>query len=209
MIKGTHENYERFNGEFGHLFYERPFSNYILRVEYRFVGEQVPGGPSWATRNSGIMFHCQDPATMGIHQQFPVSIEVQMLGGDGTTTRTTGNLCTPGTNVIMNDRLITEHCILSSSKTYHGDQWVTQEIEVHGGGHIIHRVNGEVVIEYDSPQLDPNDADARPVIEAAGGKLELTGGYIALQAESHPVEFRKVEIMLLDESDVATEVAGS
>ena len=172
-----------------------PFSNYVLRVEYRFVGKQTPGGPGWAFRNSGMMLHCQPPESMGKAQDFPVSIEVQLLGGDGQHPRSTANLCTPGTHVVMGGELITRHCTDSRSKTFHGDQWVTAEVEVHGNEKIIHRVNGETVLEYERPQLDPGDADAKKLIR--DGNTMLSGGYIALQAESHPVEFRKVELQRL------------
>jgi len=134
-----------------------------------------------------------------VDQSFPVSIEVQLLGGNGTDPRSTANLCTPGTNVVMDGKLFTPHCTGSSSKTYHGDQWVTVEIEVHGNGVIKHLIDGEVVLQYEQPQLDENDGDAKKLIEAAGGDKMLRGGYISLQSESHPVEFRKVEIRLLDQ----------
>lgn len=197
LLKAAYDRYDRFEGQFGHLFYQQPFSHYRLRAEYRFVGEQVPGGPGWAFRNSGLMLHCQTPESMTKDQSFPVSIEVQLLGGDGTHPRTTGNLCTPGTNVVIGGKLVTDHCISSTSPTCHGDQWVTVEVEVHGGGIIRHKINGQTVMEYEQPQLDPNDADAKKLIRDGG--LNLSAGYIALQAESHPVEFRRVEIYPLDE----------
>lgn len=198
VLKVAYDQYEQFGGKFGHIFYEKPFSHYILRVEYRFVGEQVPGGPGWAFRNSGIMFHGQTPESMGKDQNFPVSIEVQLLGGSGSGTRTTANVCTPGTNFVMDGKLITQHCNSSRSKTYHGDQWVTVEVEVHGSERVIHRVNGETVMEYSEPQLDPNDRDARKLIENEDDLL-LSSGTISLQSESHPVEFRKVELLKLKE----------
>ena len=129
-------------------------------------------------------------------QDFPVSIEVQLLGGNGKDKRTTSNLCTPGTNVVMNDELKLQHCISSSSKTYHGEQWVTAEIEVHNNEIIRHLLDGEVVLEYSKPQLDERDENARPLIK--DGHLMLTGGTISLQSESHPIDFRKVEIMVLE-----------
>ena len=121
------------------------------------------------------------------------------MGGDGQHPRTTGNLCTPGTHVVMDGQLITRHCTESRSKTYHGEQWVTAEIEVRGNERIIHRINGETVLEYERPQLDPKDADARRLIKEGQTDLMLYGGYISLQSESHPVEFRKVEIRKLAE----------
>jgi hypothetical protein len=197
VIRVVYDGYSQFEGTFGHLFYETPWSNYVLRVEYRFVGEQVKGGPGWALRNSGVMIHGQPPETMEIGQDFPVSIEVQLLGGDGQHERSTGNLCTPGTHVVMDGKLFTPHCTSSRSKTYHGEQWVTAEVEAHGNGRIIHRINGEEVLSYEQPQLDPKDANAKKLIR--DGEVQLHGGTISLQAESHPVEFRKVEIRPLTE----------
>jgi hypothetical protein len=195
VLKVSYDQYENFNGEFGHLFYKDIFSHYRLRIEYRFVGAQVPGGPDWAFRNSGVMLHCQSPESMAKEQSFPVSIEAQFLGGNGKDERSTGNLCSPGTHVVMNGQLITQHCINSRSKTFHGDQWVTMEVEVHGDSTIKHIVNGEVVLEYEQPQLDESDPDAQKLI--INGEKMLREGYIALQAESHPIEFRKVEILAL------------
>jgi len=192
VLRVVYDGYSQFEGTFGHLFYDRPFSNYVLRVEYRFVGDQVKGGPGWALRNSGIMIHGQTPQTMGVDQNFPVSLEVQLLGGDGEQPRPTGNLCTPGTHVVMDGKLVTKHCVESSSKTYDGDQWVTAEVEAHGNGRIVHRINGQVVMEYEKPQYDPKDPDARKLMNGGDGMLQ--GGTISLQSESHPVEFRKVEI---------------
>jgi len=192
------EAYPKFNETFGHLFYESPFSHYRLRVEYRFVGNQVSGGPGWAIRNSGLMLHGQTPESMTVDQDFPVSIEAQLLGGDGSNPRATMNLCTPGTNVVMDGKLYTPHCIDSKSKTYHGEQWVTAEAEVHGNRLIRHLVEGEVVLSYEQPQLDERDASAQRLL-AAGHPKMLTGGTISLQSESHPVQFRKVELLQLNE----------
>ena len=193
------KGYDKFNETFGHLFYDKPFSNYRFRVEYRFLGDQCNGGPGWAFRNSGVMIHGEDPKTMGKDQDFPASIEVQLLGGNGKAPRTTSNLCTPGTNVVLDGKLFKPHCTSSTSETYHGDQWVTAEIEVHGNGTIKHILDGKVVLEYEKSQLDPSDEHSKELIEKAGGEKMLSGGSISLQSESHPIQFRKVEIMLLDE----------
>lgn len=199
LLKVRYDKYTGpFRGRFGHLFYEKPFSSYILRVEYRFVGEQYLGGPAWAIRNSGVMLHGQRPETMLKDQDFPVSIEVQFLGGDGTTPRPTANLCTPGTHVVMDGKLHTPHCTNSSSKTYLDNQWVSVEIEVRGGRLIRHKVDSRTVLEYSQPQLDPEDPHAKRLL-AAGTPLMLTAGTISLQSESHPVDFRKVELLELDE----------
>jgi len=200
VMKVAYDKYDNFGGKFGHIFYEKPYSNYILRIEYRFVGDQCPGGPGWAFRNSGVMIHGQSPESMEVDQNFPVSIEVQLLGGKGEGTRPTANVCSPGT--VYDDKegkLVKNHCVSSTSKTYHGDQWVTLEIHVHGNKVIKHIIDGETVFEYGNPQLDSGDGQARKLIEAAGGETKLSGGSISLQAESHPCEFRKVEIKELKE----------
>ena len=195
LLKVGYGKYENFGGKFGHLFYKDSFSHYRIRVEYRFVGEQCAGGPGWAVRNSGIMVHGETPEQMEIDQEFPTSIEVQLLGGSGKGERTTANLCTPGTNVVMDKTLIERHCTNSKSKTYHGDQWVTVEVEVYGNRTIKHIIDGKTVLSYEEPQLDPRDAHAKKLILKQG--IMLNGGTISLQSESHPVEFRKVELLVL------------
>lgn len=195
VIKVAYDGYDKFDERFGHLFYKDKFSHYRLRVEYRFVGEQCPGGPGWAIRNSGIMFHCQDPATMALGQDFPASIEAQMLAGNGKDKRTTANLCTPYTHVVMKGELVKRHCTTSQSETYHGDQWVTMELEVRGSGVVKHRVNGQEVLTYEQPQWDTGEEIGRSL--AKGGSPLITEGYISLQSESHPLEFRKVEVLVL------------
>jgi hypothetical protein len=201
MIRVSYPGFEGFDGEFGHLIYDTSFDYYRLRVEYRFHGDQVPGGPGWAWRNSGVMLHGQAPESMTLDQSFPVSIEAQMLGGPAGPEhgeRTTANLCTPGTNVEMEGQLVTRHCTNSNSATYYGDEWATIELEVRGGEQIRHWMDGEIVLSYEAPQLDPNDADAKRLIEAGAG-LPLSSGYFSLQAESHPMDIRKVEIQILHE----------
>ena len=197
VLKVAYDQYDKFDEKFGHLFYREKFSHYIVRVEYRFTGEQAPGGPGWAVRNSGIMVHGESPDTMSKDQDFPASIEVQLLGGNGKDERPTANLCTPGTNVVIEGELITRHCTNSRSKTYHGDQWVTVEVEVHGSQVIRHLIDGKPVLEYNNPQLDDRDPHARDLAVKQGKLLE--SGTISLQSESHPVEFRKVELKKLKE----------
>jgi hypothetical protein len=196
VIKVGYEKYDQYNERFGHMFFKEKFSHYIIATEYRFVGEQCPGGPGWATRNSGIMLHCQSPESMGKDQDFPISIEAQLLGGLGKGPRTTANLCTPGTNVEMDGKLFTPHCINSKSKTYDGDQWVRVEILVDGDKQIKHMVNGETVLSYEKPQIGGGNVSGHDPAVKKDGML-LSEGYISLQSESHPIEFRKVELLNL------------
>jgi hypothetical protein len=191
LLTVGYEAYDEFDDRFGHLFYDEPFSRYRLLVEYRFVGGQVPGGPGWAFKNSGVMVHAQSARSMLRNQDFPISLEAQFLGGDGTDLRPTANLCTPGTHVEIGGVLEKDHCISSTAPTVHGEEWVTVELLVLGDSLIAHIIDGDTVIQY-----------ARPVI--GGGTVTgyddelfeegrpLTEGFIALQSESHPIQFRRV-----------------
>lgn len=189
-------SYDQYNGEFkeqfGHLFYNKPFSWYLLVIEYRFTGDQIKDGPGWAFRNSGMMLHGQAPESMAVEQDFPVSMEAQLLGGNGKDERSTNNLCTPGTNVVMQGKLFTPHCVNSSSKTYPGDRWVKAEVLVLGDSLVRHIVEGDTVLTYSKPQYDATDK----WVQHAGfkGGETIKEGTISLQSESHPVEFRKVEL---------------
>jgi len=194
IMKVSYSEYDTFDNEFGHIYYKTPYSSYKLRLEYRFTGDQCPGGPSWGFRNSGIMFHCQDPATIGLDQEWPVAVEVQFLGSTAGHERTTMNVCTPHTHIMLDTALIKEHCTSSTSKYYYDDVWVRAELVVYGDSIIHHIVNGDTVMTYSKPQIDGSDLpEGFPL---ADGTL-LKDGYIALQGESHPVEFRKVELLNL------------
>ncbi len=207
VLKIAYDQYKQFDDQFGHLYYQKPFSYYILWVEYRFVGEQLAGGAAWNVRNSGVMIHSQSAKSMPKEQSFPLSLEVQLLGGLGTGERPTANLCTPGTIVEMNGKVNPNHCIDSHSKTYDGDQWVTVEAIVLGDSIIHHVVEGDTVLTYEKPRIGGGfvgkDFDwikggvrNYPDWVKKDGTL-LKEGYIALQAESHPIEFRKVALLNL------------
>ena len=197
MMKVSYDGYDQFEEKFGHIFFRKKYSWYLLGVEYRFVGDQAAGGPGWAVRNSGAMLHCQDPRTMLKDQDFPISVEVQFLGGNGKDERTTANLCTPGTNVVIDGKLFTNHCLSSTSKTYHGDQWVRVEVLVLGDSLMEHIVEGKTVLKYEKPQIGAGNVINYDESVKKDGML-LREGYIALQSESHPVEFRKVELFDLE-----------
>jgi len=196
LMKVRYDGYTDFDFQYGHIHYNTPYSAYLLRVEYRFTGEQAPGGEGWAWRNSGAMLHGQDPQTMLKDQDFPISIEGQLLGGDGTNDRTTSNLCTPGTNVLMekDEELFTPHCINSTSKTYHGDQWVTAEFLVLADSVVHHILEGDTVLTYYKPQIGGGSVSNYDPAIKQDGKV-LKSGFISLQSESHPIDFRKVELL--------------
>ncbi|MEM9414331.1 MAG: DUF1080 domain-containing protein [Planctomycetota bacterium] len=199
----AYDEYDNFEGRFGHLFYvgvdEEPaeFSHYIMQIEYRFTGDLVAGGPGWAVENNGIMFHGQPADTMGLDQDFPASIEAQMLGDKNGPT---GNVCTPGTHIHKDGELTHAHVISFDGPRLPGNEWVTYELEVHGSQRAIHRINGEVVADYGPFVLDPNDTACAGDAEAQRrGTTELAYGTISLQAEAAPVEFRNIRIKVLEE----------
>jgi hypothetical protein len=199
VLQVRYDKWTGFDGEFGHLFYKEPFSHYLIAAEYRFVGEQLPAAKAlgWAVRNNGFMLHSQEPSTMVLNQDFPISIEVQFLGGLGSGARSTANLCTPGTHVMMNGQLRTAHCTNSKSKTYDGDVWVRVEVLVLGDELMRHMVDGETVLEYTKPQIGGGNASPTdPAVKVDG--TPLTRGFIAIQSETAPTDFRKIEIVNLE-----------
>lgn len=210
ILKVVYDSYDDFDDKYGHIYYKQPYSFYKLRFDYRFNGNQTPGGELWNNRNSGVMIHSQSAQSNTYSQHFPVSIEIQLLGGLGIKQRPTANLCTPGTAVVYKNQLDFTHCISSISKTYHGDQWVNVEAIVLGGESITHIVENDTVLKYEAPQID----DAFLSKSAEGKDWEIMGvsnkekwinkkgeiiteGYIALQAESHPIDFKNIKLLNL------------
>lgn len=194
IIKVRYDQYGDFNDQFGHLYYKTPFSWYHLKLEYRLVGALQRGAPDYTLRNSGVMFHAQDPHTMPVEQDWPISVEMQFLGGLGDgKPRPTGNMCSPGTEVVYKGKLAESHCISSTSKTYDGDQWVRAELIVLGDSLVTHIINGDTVLQYSKPQIGGGVANRYDPKEKQDGKL-LSSGFIALQSEGQPVDFRNIQI---------------
>ncbi len=194
VIQVNYDGYETFNERYGHLFWHEPFSTYHLKFEYRFTDQWMKDAPSYTYRNSGIMFHSQDPATILKDQDWPISVEYQMLAdaGDGRP-RPTGNMCSPGTEVFFKGELYPGHCINSSSATYPWDEWVSGELIVYGDSLVRHVVNGQTVLEYTRPHIGGGVANRYdPAIKTDGKRL--TEGFIGLQAEGQGVEFRNIMI---------------
>jgi len=187
---------DTFKGNFGHLYYKDKFSHYRLKATYRFVDQQMIDGPRWAFRNNGLMLHCQTPSSIGLEQDFPISLELQLLGGDGTKSRTNANLCTPGTNVIIGDSLFTPHCVNSTSNTYHNDQWVEVEALVLGDSLIQHILESEVVMEYSKPTIGGGGISGYKESAYLEGSA-LKEGYISIQAETHPIDFKSIQLLNL------------
>jgi hypothetical protein len=193
ILSVRYNQYDSFKNTFGALYYNKKFSDYRLKVEYRFVGDTAKGAPSWGFRDGGIQYHCQSPASMAPDQQFPVCLEYNLHGGNGTEERPTGEICANGMYVEINGQRNTSYCTLPSVKrTFAGDQWVTAEIEVRNGT-ITHFVNGEKILEFTNPQYDAAHAVGKTFI--IGGNDVVKDGYISLQSNSHPMDFRKIEIL--------------
>lgn len=194
MIKVRYDRYEAFDDRFGHLYYNKPFSHYHLKLEYRFTGEWRKDAPSYTIRNSGVMFHSQDPRTMPREQDWPISVEMQFLGGLGDgNPRPTGNMCSPGTDVVFQGKIDPRHCISSSSKTYDGDQWVHAELIVLGDSLVTHIIEGDTVLQYAKPQIGGGVANRYDPKMKPDGKM-LKEGFIALQSEGQPIDFRNIKI---------------
>ena len=197
VIKVSYDQYPDFGVRFSHLFYQQKFSHYRLSLEYRFTGEQVKGGPSYARLNSGVMIHSQAPETILKDQDWPISVEAQFLSNDGNLKRPTMNVCTPGTEIFMNGQMVKAHCTNSTSKIYHAeDGWIPVEVEVLGSERVRHIINGETVLQYEKPQIGGGVAHGFDPAIKVDGKL-LEEGYIGQQSESHPVEFRNIRLLNL------------
>jgi hypothetical protein len=193
-IQVRYDEYGNFNEQFGHLYYKTPYSYYHLKLEYRFVGNWFKTAPSYTVRNSGVMFHSQSPYTIPKEQDWPISVEFQFLGGlsDGKS-RPTGNMCSPGTEVMQKGSMVPSHCINSNSKTYDGEQWVSAELIVLGDSLITHIINGDTVLQYSKPQIGGGVVNRYDPAIKKDGQL-LSSGYIALQSEGQPIDFRNIEI---------------
>ncbi len=175
----------KFQGQFGHLFYKTPLSSYKLRLEFRFTGKQLKGGPGWAKMNSGIMLHCLDPETMKLDTKFPTSFEYQFLGRveGAKKPRVCGSLFLPGGRNVTYEGKDTKKRILSRVEALPLNEWVKAEAIVSPDGTVRHMVNGKLAIEYSNLRRK----DGSPVKE----------GYISLQSETHPVQFRNIKLFKL------------
>ena len=198
LIKVRYDQYDTFRERYGHLYFKQPFSYYHLTFEYRFVGIWRKDAPSYTLKNSGVMFHSQDPHTMPKEQDWPISVEFQLLAGLGDgKPRPTGNMCSPGTDVVFEGKIDPRHCINSTSKTYEGEQWVKGEIIVLGDSLITHIVNGDTVLQYSKPQIGGGVANRYDPAQKKDGKL-LKEGFIALQSEGQEVDFRNIQLLNLE-----------
>ena len=197
MIKVRYDEYGDFNDQFSHLYYKTPFSHFHLKLEYHFTGELQKGAPEYTLLNSGVMFHSQDPRGMLKEQNWPISVEMQFLAGLGDgKPRPTGNMCSPGTEIVYNGELYKDHCLNSTSPTLDKNEWVKAELIVLGDSLVTHIINGDTVLQYTKPQIGGGVANRYDPKIKIDGKL-LKEGFIALQSEGQPVDFRRIEIKVL------------
>ena len=197
-IQVSYKDYQTFDERYGHLFYKEPFSSFHMKFEYKFTDEWMKDAPDYTYRNSGIMFHSQDPKTILKEQDWPISVEYQMLAEEEAgKPRPTGNMCSPGTDIVFEGVIDPRHCISSTSKTYQWNEWVSGELIVYGDSLVIHKVNGDTVLRYTKPQIGGGVANRfDPAIKVDGKPLKE--GYIGLQAEGQGIEFREIKIRRLD-----------
>ena len=198
-IQVNYDDYETFDERFGHLYYEKPLSSYHLKFEYRFTDQWLEDAPGYAYRNSGVMFHSQDPKSIRKDQAWPISVEYQILAEEEEgSPRPTGNVCTPGTEIVYQGEMVAGHCLNSFSQTYKWDQWVSGELIVFRDSLIIHKINGDTVLQYSRPQIGGGVVENFDPAVKVDGK-PLTKGYIALQSEGHGIEFREIKMKTLDD----------
>lgn len=184
VIKVLYDKYPNleFGGRCGNLYYNRRLTNYRIKVTYRFQEPLVKNPVGWSKNNSGLMIFGIDPATVTGDPEFPPLIEIQLLGspsqpgGGGTTSP---NYCEPGGMTMQQH---TGGCGNNGTgKTPNpAAQWTTVEADVH--------VTGQTKI-YQHP--DTTNA----VLTMSGPRYQnaaVTGGYIALQSEGQPIEYKDI-----------------
>lgn len=198
IIKVRYDQYGDFNDQFAHLYFNEPLSHYHLKLDYRFTGELQKGAPSYTLLNSGVMFHSQDPRTMLKEQNWPISIEMQFLAGLGDAKpRPTGNMCSPGTEIVYNGVQYDGHCLNSNSKTFDKNEWVHAELIVLGDSLIKHIINGDTVLQYSKPTMGGGVVEGYDPKIFQPGK-PLSSGFIALQSEGQPIDFKNIELKKLN-----------
>ena len=164
-------------------------------MDYRFYGNHVNlfknEDEAWNYKNSGVMLHSEDPSKMLLNQGFPVSIEAQFLGGSGVKERPTLNMCSPGTEVVINESQAMEHCISSNSKTYHNEDWISVEFVVYSDSIVHHIINKDTVMSYSNIKIG-GEYLSDNFTDKVGEPLKE--GFISLQSEGHPIEFKNIRI---------------
>ncbi|MFT4734662.1 MAG: hypothetical protein ACI9DJ_000951 [Algoriphagus sp.] len=192
MLKIRYDKYDNYGTQYGAIYTDKAYSNYRLRMEYRFTGDTAVGSPGWGYRDSGVQYHCQDPKTIEVDQSFPFSLEYNLHGGDENNERPTGQICANGTLITLDGEVVKGCQQPNPAVVIKGDDWAILEIDVQGAK-IKQFINGVEVLSFSNPRLDPEHAVAKTFIKQ---NEMLTNGFISLQSNSHPIDFRKIEIMV-------------
>ncbi len=199
LLKISYQQYDKFDGKFGGLYFKKKFAHYWLRAEYRFVGSLTSGAPSWAYKNSGVYLHAQPPESIGKDQIFPVSVEFDLVGGHRFGNHPTGDVCQNGTHVLIGGAPLSGYCSKLSDVNIPGEEWTSILAEVDGGKRVRQAVNGGIIVAYTDITLDDANVDAQRLI-AGGADKNVTSGYIGVQSNGHPVEFRRIDILPLEDA---------
>lgn len=199
LLRVNYDKYAEFNHQYGHIYHNTTFSDFHLQLEYRFYGEFLQDAPYYAERNSGVMFHSQSPYSMPKEQNWPISVEMQFLADleDGSR-RTTGNMCSPGTDITYQGETFPSHCLNSNKPAHKIGTWVKAELIVDGNT-VRQIIDGHVVLEYTDPVIGGKQKTVighDPDLWIEG--KPLMSGYIALQSEGHPIEFKNIRIKKLN-----------
>jgi hypothetical protein len=162
---------------FGFLRYDRRrFSDFTLRVEYRFI--PAPGGKPAANSGLGIRTGRFDPTRSRETRPSYAAFEIQLLDDAGSppSVHGTGSLY--------------RYKSPTANPARPGPEWNTIEVTC-DGPRITIRLNGQQVLEANQSELA--DVKTRPAA-APAPKDKPREGYIALQSHSGRVEFRKIQI---------------
>ena len=198
LIHVSYDQYDSFNNEFGHLFFKKKYSHYRLRATYRFMDVELKNRPDWAFANNGLMLHSQPVKTMAKDQPFPLSIEFQLLQGYvDEIGRATGRFCTPACEVDYEGSQYPYHCQVDYAGPVHPlETWVEVEAIVYGDSLVHHVVEGDTVVTYTNIRIGGDLSEGLNTDKFVSGN-PLSDGYIALQAEGHDTQFKKIKILNL------------
>ncbi len=214
---------------YGHLFYKTAYSDYIVRAKYHFpTKESFAGGAgSWTIQNNGLMLHCQSAASMDKGQDYPKSIENQLIGywsyGDGSPPNTTtSNLCLVNTSVNYHGQWYSDgtghHCTQSK---FHSLAYDSSTTPAKGANSTNATWPGKDIWEYAMDRVIDSTSmtfymRSRPdtawdsvlgvtqirlgltnTSSGPGSTTALGSGYISIQMEGTSTEFASIEVLNL------------
>jgi len=193
---GIRVSYDKLTGSFGGdqckcglLYYNKPLTNYRIRVTYRFFDPTVSNAPSWGKNNSGLMIFGIDPTKVTGDPIYPPIIEIQILGTPSGGGSTNANECEM--RQFVNPTVTATHtgtCGNNKDSKAPGSGktapaagvWTTLEADVH--------ITGDTKV-YQWP--DTTNAVlimSKPMY----GTQAVTSGYLAIQSEGQPIVFKDI-----------------